>query len=105
MPSAARQTDPVQGNCAHGCPICPHPVVGVVASGSRNVLVNGLPAARKDDRGLHAACCAANNFTISDGSATVLVNGKPFARTGDPTKHCGGTGSVTGGSPTVVVGG
>jgi uncharacterized Zn-binding protein involved in type VI secretion len=105
MPSAARQTDQAQGNCAHGCPICPHPVGGILVSGSPDVLINGLPAARKDDKGLHAACCAANNFTVSSGSATVTVNGKPMARAGDPTQHCGGSGSITAGSPTVMVGG
>lgn len=105
MPNAARQTDQVQGNCAHGCPICPHPVVGIIVSGSPNVLINGLPAARKDDKGLHAACCAGNNFTVSNGSTTVKVNGKPLARAGDPTQHCGGVGSINAGSPTVLVGG
>lgn len=105
MPNAARQTDPAQGNCAHGCAICPHPVAGVIVSGSPNVLINGLPAARKDDKGLHAPCCAANNFTVSGGSSTVLVNGKPLARSGDATSHCGGTGTISTGSPTVIAGG
>ena len=105
MPPVARQTDPAQGTCAHGCPACPHPVLGIIAVGSPDVFINGLPAARKDDMGLHAACCDGNNFTISKGSATVYVNGKPLARQGDSTRHCGGIGSITAGSPTVLAGG
>jgi len=103
--AAARQTDPVKGNCSHGCLACPHEVVGIIASGSPNVFINGLPAARQDDKGLHAPCCAANNFTISKGSGTVKVNGKPLARSGDDTKHCGGSGTIQQGSPNVNVGG
>jgi uncharacterized Zn-binding protein involved in type VI secretion len=105
MPAVARQTDPVQGNCAHGCPACPHPVIGMIVTGSQNVFVNGLPAARQDDKGLHAPCCDGNNFTLSQGSGTVLVNGKPIARTGDSSTHCGGVGSITGASPNVNAGG
>jgi uncharacterized Zn-binding protein involved in type VI secretion len=105
MPAAARQTDPVQGNCSHGCPICPHPVVGIIAAGSPTVLINSLPAARQDDKGLHAPCCGPNNFTVSKGSGTVNINGKPAARNGDATKHCGGDGSIQSGSPTVNIGG
>jgi uncharacterized Zn-binding protein involved in type VI secretion len=105
IPAVARQTDPVEGNCSHGCPLCPHPVNGLVVSGSNNVFINGLPAARQDDKGLHAPCCDGNTFTLSAGSGTVKVNGKPIARAGDATKHCGGSGSIKSGSNNVNAGG
>jgi len=79
--------------------------VGVIVKGSENVFVNSLPAARQDDNGLHAPCCDGNNFSVSQGSGTVRVNGKPLVRAGDATKHCGGTGSITGASPNVNAGG
>src|SRR5205814_1773341 len=60
-------------------------------------------AARQDDLGIHAVCCGPNNFTVVKGSPTVYVNGKPFARMNDKTKHCGGSGPITEGSPNVYI--
>jgi uncharacterized Zn-binding protein involved in type VI secretion len=68
-------------------------------------MINGLPAARQDDLGFHAACCGPNIFNVKQGSSTVNVNGKPAARMGDPSKHCGGNGTLQGGSSDVIVGG
>ena len=79
---------------SHGCPACPHPVVGPIISGSPTVLVNGLPAARQGDVGTHAACCGPNTFTIAGGDPEVLIDGKPAAKKGSPTTHCGGTGEI-----------
>jgi uncharacterized Zn-binding protein involved in type VI secretion len=81
---------------AHGCPACPHPVIGPITTGSPNVLVNGRPAARVGDRGVHAACCGSNTFEITSGDSSVLVNGRAAARTGkrDTTRHCGGSGHI-----------
>jgi uncharacterized Zn-binding protein involved in type VI secretion len=80
---------------AHGCPACPHPVVGPIISGSPNVLINGRPAARLGDPGTHAACCGPNTFTITScASRGVLIDGKPAAHLGDQTTHCGGTGQI-----------
>ena len=90
---------------AHGCPSCPHPGVGPAVSGSADVLVNGRPALRVDDKGMHAACCGSNMWTATHGSGTVFINGKPAFRTNDATQHCGGSGKLIEGSPDVVVGG
>jgi uncharacterized Zn-binding protein involved in type VI secretion len=104
MPSAARLGDKAQVDAdAHGCPACPHPAVGPIVTGSPDVFVNGKPAARQDDLGIHAVCCGPNTFTIQRGSPTVYVNGKPFARMNDQTKHCGASGPIIEGSPDVNI--
>ena len=104
LPAAARLGDKSQVAAdAHGCPACPHPGIGPIVTGSPDVFVNGRPAARKDDLGIHAVCCGPNNFTIKGGSPTVYVNGKPFARMNDQTQHCGGSGPIVEGSPDVNV--
>ncbi len=77
-------------NCAHGCNACPHDVKGPIISGSPTVTIDGLPAARKGDKGIHSACCGSNTFEITGGDPTVLIDGKPAARVGDETAHCGG---------------
>jgi uncharacterized Zn-binding protein involved in type VI secretion len=79
---------------AHGCPACPHPTRGPVIVGSPNVLINGKPAARMGDTGIHAACCGPNVFTIAEGDPLVLINGKPAAKSGSKTIHCGGVGRL-----------
>ncbi|MFH2065239.1 MAG: PAAR domain-containing protein [Pseudomonadota bacterium] len=81
-------------NDAHGCPACPHPVRGPIQSGSPYVLIEGKPAARVGDSGIHAACCGPNTFMITTGDPNVLIDGKPAARLGDQTKHCGGVGKI-----------
>jgi uncharacterized Zn-binding protein involved in type VI secretion len=104
MPAAARLGDKAQVQAdAHGCPACPHPGIGPIVAVSADVFVNDRGAARKDDLGIHAACCGPNTFTINAGSATVYVNGKPFARMNDDTKHCGGNGPIVEGSPDVFI--
>lgn len=79
---------------AHGCLACPHPTVGPIISGSPNVSIVGLPAARVGDRGVHAVCCGPNMFTLKTGDNNVLIDGKPAARKGDMAVHCGGTGRI-----------
>lgn len=81
-------------NDSHGCPGCPHPVVGPIISGSSVVTIDGKPAARKGDHGKHASCCGPNTFTISDVSGEVFINGRLAAKKGDVTKHCGGIGYI-----------
>lgn len=88
----------------HGCPACPHPVVGPAISGSSDVLVNGLNALRDGDPGIHAACCGPNRWSAAGGAPSVFINGKKAFRMGDPTSHCGGSGSLIQGSGNVVVG-
>lgn len=96
MPKAARIGD------THACPQSnpgPVPHVGLpIAKGSPNVLINKIPAARKGDK----APCIGGMDSISNGSKTVMINKKPAARMGDPTQH---GGSITGGSPNVIIGG
>jgi uncharacterized Zn-binding protein involved in type VI secretion len=90
---------------AHGCPACPHPTIGPIIGGSASVNINGRPAGRLDDPGIHAACCGPNTWNVQMGSATVFINGKPAARINDSTKHCGGVGQIIEGSPDVIIGG
>jgi uncharacterized Zn-binding protein involved in type VI secretion len=91
--------------CAHGCPVCPHPVKGPAIMGSPNVFVNKMMAMRVGDPGLHMVCCDGNNWKVASGSGTVFINNKPAARIGDSTSHCGGSGKVIKGSPNVFTGG
>jgi uncharacterized Zn-binding protein involved in type VI secretion len=89
---------------AHGCPACPHPCIGPAIQGSPDVKVNGRPAVRVGDKGVHAACCGPNMWTAAKGSATVMINNKPAHRLGDQDTHCGGTGQMIEGSPNVITG-
>jgi uncharacterized Zn-binding protein involved in type VI secretion len=89
----------------HGCPACPHPVTGPAIAGSPSVRVNGRPALRVGDAGVHAACCAQNQWTAQGGSANVFINGNRAHRRGDAVKHCGSIGQLISGSPDVSVGG
>jgi uncharacterized Zn-binding protein involved in type VI secretion len=106
MPGQGRVGDKAQvQSCSHGCPACPHPGVGPSISGSPDVNVNGLPALRVEDKGIHAICCGPNMWEAQKGSSTVFINGKAAHRQNDPTKHCGGSGKLIEGSNDVLVGG
>ena len=106
MPPQSRLTDIGKVSAdAHGCPACPHPCQGPEIVGSPDVFVNSLPAARKDDVGIHAACCGPNMWTAAAGSGSVFINGKAAHRKGDKQTHCGGTGEMTMGSGDVFTGG
>lgn len=89
---------------AHGCPACPHPAVGPAISGSPNVNINGKPALRVNDNGIHAACCGPNTWAALKGSNSVFINGRAAHRLGDATRHCGGVGQLIEGSPNVFIG-
>jgi uncharacterized Zn-binding protein involved in type VI secretion len=89
---------------AHGCPGCPHTCVGPAIIGSPTVLVNGMPALRVSDLGMHAACCGPNMWNAIEGSPTVLINGLKAHRKDDADMHCGGMGKLIQGSPNVFVG-
>ncbi|MCV6610764.1 MAG: PAAR domain-containing protein [Amphritea sp.] len=95
MAKAARLGDTCS---AHGC-FPPTPVT----SGSGNVLINGLPAARVSDSAAPHGCgkCPPHGRSIAAGSATVFINGRPAARVGD-TISCGG--NVATGSDNVLIG-
>lgn len=90
---------------AHGCPKCPHHVKGPAITGSPDVSVNGKPALRTTDKGVHAPCCGPNMWVATKGSTTVFINFLPAHRKGDMTTHCGGPGQLIQGSPDVIVGG
>lgn len=90
---------------AHGCPACPHNCTGPGIIGSPNVLVNGRPALRVGDMGVHMACCGPNIWTATKGSATVFINNMPAHRKGDMDTHCGGVGRMIEGSTNVMTGG
>ncbi|RLC19827.1 MAG: hypothetical protein DRI57_06215 [Deltaproteobacteria bacterium] len=105
MPSQGRLGDKSRAMAdKHGCPACPHPVIGPGIMGSPNVFVNSLPALRVDDWGIHAPCCGLNMWKAVKGSATVFINGKAAHRMGDKDKHCGGDGKLVEGSRNVFVG-
>ncbi|WP_243033063.1 PAAR domain-containing protein [Vibrio cincinnatiensis] len=84
----------------HVCPKVtskvPH-VGGPVTSGSPNVKIGGLPAARQGD----TLVCVGPPDSIKQGSGSVFINGKPAARLGDSTSH---GGSIIIGNPTVLIG-
>lgn len=106
MPGQGRLGDKSQVPAdAHGCPACPHPAVGPATGGSPNVNVNGKPALRVGDPGVHTACCGPNTWTAKQGSGTVNINGKAAHRLGDADQHCGGMGKMIEGSGNVIVGG
>lgn len=96
----------------HGCPSCPHPnVIGPSISASSNVYVNGAPALRIADIGMHMTCCGTNMWKIIGASGQVFINGSQMVRKGDPTQHCGGigqmmeaSGNVSDGSPLTTPG-
>ena len=106
MPGQGRLGDKAQAaSDAHGCPACPHPVIGPAVQGSPTVLVNNRPALRQGDPGIHSPCCGPNSWTAAAGSATVLINNMPAHRMGDQVQHCGGSGKLIEGSADVIVGG
>ena len=78
--------------------------MGPAIQGSSDVLVNNLPALRDTDPGIHAACCGPNQWSASGGAPSVFINGKKAFRQTDMTRHCGGSGALIQGSPTVLVG-
>lgn len=92
MPSAARQGDPGVVHCSGY----------VIASGSPDVFVNGLPVARVGDPSIShlGSGCVNHTSTIIVGSPNVFVNGRPLARVGDALSACT---QIAQGSPDVKV--
>lgn len=104
MPAATRKGD--KSHCpadGHGCPGCPHSVVGPGVSGSPDVKINGKPVMRVGDVGIHAACCGSNTWRAIQGSPNVFVNGRAIHRLGDADQHCGGVGKMIEGSQDVFI--
>ncbi len=85
---------------AHGAPPDPMPARGPIITGSTNVSINGKPAARVGDSGIHATCTGPNLIlAILTGDENVVIDGRPAARYGDQTAHCGGYGRIITASP------
>lgn len=76
----------------------PSPII----SGSSDVTINGIPAARKGDSlAPHVKPKSSpHGRAIAGGSSTVLINGKPAARVGDAI-DCGGKVIVGSGDVTI----
>lgn len=85
---AARLSDPTS---------CPHTGHGTnpIVQGSPDVLFDGLPAARMNDK---SAC---DSPLVSELSSTVFINGQPAATVGSKGAH---GNVVIGGSGTVIIG-
>jgi len=106
MPGQARLGDLSQAPVdVHGCPLCPHPVIGPAVQGSPDVFVNYMPALRVGDMGIHAICCGPNIWKALLGSTTVFINNKPAHRMNDMDQHCGGIGKMVTASMNVITGG
>jgi uncharacterized Zn-binding protein involved in type VI secretion len=101
--------DPVTGTDTHGIipasggpPLpTPHPYAGRITSGcAGDVLINGQPAAIQGSGSMlyapHIPIPPAGSFavpptgqgTVTAGSPTVLVGGRPLARLGDQVQTC-----------------
>ncbi|HHH10517.1 MAG TPA: hypothetical protein ENK23_00360 [Sorangium sp.] len=85
----------------HTCPAVnpgptPH-VGGPISSGSPDVNIGYLPAARVSD----TAVCVPATDAISNGARNVFINHKKAARIGDPTRH---GGVIVAGCATVNIG-
>ena len=104
MPGQARIGDKAQGIDGHRCNACPHVVSGPATQGSPDVIINGKPAVRKGDGGVHSSCCGSNTWTAEGSSPTVTINGKQAFRLNDATIHCGGNGMLVESSGNVIVG-
>jgi uncharacterized Zn-binding protein involved in type VI secretion len=105
VPEAGRLGDDAHAPAdAHGCPACAHSVAGPAVSGSSDVMINGRPALRVGDNGVHAACCGPNTWVAVKGASGVLINSRAAHRLGDATQHCGGGGKLITGSPDVIIG-
>lgn len=79
---------------AHGCPACPHPVVGAISLGEPDVLINGLQVITAPLTGTQMGCCGPNTFSVMSGDREVLLHGKPLIPLGTVSDHCGGKGTV-----------
>ena len=96
MPAAARKGD--QG--------IPHCSGYTIDTGSEDVFINSIAAARQGDNATAhqlpgGITCPTHAPPIAQGSESVFVNGKALARLGDPLSGCT---SIAQGSPDVFVG-
>lgn len=106
MPAATRLGDGTSGTCDVGADCCPHGRGGTNSAVSSDVLINGLGAHRKGDTG-PTNCPHGGTFQSVGASGSVMINGRGATRIGDSTvcMGCGLSGSHTGGSSNVIIGG
>ena len=108
MPQAARITDAVAGTTAgeHTGHVPPHSPEISPLNCSGAVRINGLAAATVGSITTERdGCCGSSEGTVGAGSGTVRINGKAAARMGDALAAHSGSGTVTGGSSNVRIGG
>lgn len=112
MPAAARLSDAVTGttggeHSGHVPPHSPMTFTGEISEGcSRNVFINGLPAATVGSITTERdGCCGSSQGAVAVGSGSVFINGKPAARLGDALAAHSGSGVISGGSGDVFIGG
>ncbi len=106
MKSQARKGD--IGRIRMAGSICAHNPEGPAISGSENVLVNGMPALRVGDVGVHSSRESTHEWIAAQGAPCVLINNRRAHRYKDRTFHCdSGTdshGETVTGSRDVLVG-
>ena len=73
----------------HGCPAGAHPVMGPAIQGSADVLVNGRPALRDGDRGIHYLCCGSNSWKADGGSEEPVTSEEPDSAQGQSESGSG----------------
>lgn len=112
MPGAARKDDTVAGATAgehagHAPPHPPEPFAGEITGAcSTTVRINGRHAAVVGSTTTERdGCCGSGHGAVAVGSGTVRINGAPAARVGDALAAHNGSGTVTGGSVNVRIGG
>ena len=108
MPGQHRLGDQAKSDSphAHGCPSCPHPVVGPSKTASPDVITNSKKSVRMGDMGEHKVCCGPGIWKSSAGSGTVFINSKKAFRLDDMVDHCFSfAGMAIQGSSDVIVGG
>jgi uncharacterized Zn-binding protein involved in type VI secretion len=66
---------------------------GIIISGSTNVTIAGLPAAREGDAGM-VPSAGSSDAMIESGDHNVLIDGRPAARSGDRVRCAFGNGVI-----------
>ena len=70
-------------NDSHGKGCCDHNVTGPATLGSPDVFIDGRPALRIGDSGVHSSCCGSNTWVTAQGSTWgIAADDSPFLHTG-----------------------
>lgn len=78
-------------HACRNCKRCPHTVIGPPIWGASEVFINGYPALRLLDFGIHAACCGPNVWValMCTQVREVMIEGQTAFCVSDITLHCG----------------